>query len=103
MPSLFGQGIPAMGDVLLATRLRSRLFMARIDRQGRCRARESLVARTGFEPVISGLKGRRPGPLDERAGSRIGIIADPLHGKPVVGGEGFEPPTSSMSSWRSPS
>src|SRR5690348_1429795 len=27
----------------------------------------TLVARTGFEPVISGLKGRRPGPLDERA------------------------------------
>ncbi len=26
-----------------------------------------LVARTGFEPVISGLKGRRPSPLDERA------------------------------------
>ena len=26
-----------------------------------------MVARTGFEPVISGLKGRRPSPLDERA------------------------------------
>src|SRR5437762_6457853 len=29
--------------------------------------RQLLVARTGFEPVISGLKGRRPGPLDDRA------------------------------------
>src|SRR6202521_497723 len=26
-----------------------------------------LVARRGFEPLISGLKGRRPSPLDERA------------------------------------
>ena len=26
-----------------------------------------LVARTGFEPVASALRGRRPGPLDERA------------------------------------
>ena len=26
-----------------------------------------LVARTGFEPVISALRGRRPEPLDERA------------------------------------
>lgn len=25
------------------------------------------MARTGFEPVISALRGRRPGPLDERA------------------------------------
>ena len=28
---------------------------------------EQLVARTGFEPVISALRGRRPEPLDERA------------------------------------
>ena len=28
---------------------------------------EFLVARTGFEPVISALRGRRPEPLDERA------------------------------------
>lgn len=28
-----------------------------------------LVARTGFEPVISALRGRRPEPLDERAKS----------------------------------
>jgi hypothetical protein len=27
------------------------------------------VARAGFEPAISGLKGRRPSPLDERAES----------------------------------
>ena len=27
-----------------------------------------LVARTGFEPVISALRGQRPKPLDERAG-----------------------------------
>jgi hypothetical protein len=26
-----------------------------------------LVARTGFEPVVSALRGRRPKPLDERA------------------------------------
>ena len=26
-----------------------------------------MVARAGFEPAISGLKGRRPSPLDERA------------------------------------
>ena len=26
-----------------------------------------VVARAGFEPAISGLKGRRPSPLDERA------------------------------------
>ena len=26
-----------------------------------------MVARTGFEPVISALRGRCPGPLDERA------------------------------------
>src|SRR5215510_9837354 len=27
----------------------------------------AMVARAGFEPAISGLKGRRPSPLDERA------------------------------------
>ena len=32
--------------------------------------RELLVARTGFEPVISALRGRRPEPLDERAKKR---------------------------------
>ena len=31
-----------------------------------------MVARTGFEPVVSALKGRRPRPLDERA-ERCGI------------------------------
>ena len=31
--------------------------------------RKLLVARTGFEPVISALRGRRPEPLDERAKS----------------------------------
>ena len=56
-----------------------------------------LVARRGFEPLISGLKGRRPSPLDERA------KPSDFAGIHVVGGEGFEPPTSSMSSWRSPS
>ncbi len=25
------------------------------------------MARTGFEPVVSALRGQRPGPLDERA------------------------------------
>jgi hypothetical protein len=34
-----------------------------------------VVARAGFEPAISGLKGRRPSPLDERARSRP-IIAE---------------------------
>ncbi|KAF0140901.1 MAG: hypothetical protein FD122_2074 [Stygiobacter sp.] len=29
--------------------------------------RRKLVARTGVEPVISALRGRRPRPLDERA------------------------------------
>ena len=28
---------------------------------------QTMVARTGFEPVISALRGRRPKPLDERA------------------------------------
>ena len=28
---------------------------------------KEVVARTGFEPVISALRGRRPKPLDERA------------------------------------
>jgi hypothetical protein len=28
---------------------------------------KSMVAHTGFEPVISALRGRRPGPLDECA------------------------------------
>ena len=31
---------------------------------------QKLVARTGFEPVISALRGQRPGPLDERAVKR---------------------------------
>ena len=61
------------------------------------------VARTGFEPVISGLKGRRPGPLDERAAPDTKLLPTRCGRKPMVGGEGFEPPTSSMSSWRSPS
>ena len=30
-------------------------------------AKEVLVAHTGFEPVISALRGRRPKPLDECA------------------------------------
>ena len=42
-----------------------------------CRVR--LVARTGFEPVISGLKGRRPSPLDERA--RICALRSPRSGQ----------------------
>ena len=68
-----------------------------------------LVARRGFEPLISGLKGRRPSPLDERA-RRHRLCRKRLRRTrqhhpvwPLVGGEGFEPPTSSMSSWRSPS
>ena len=28
---------------------------------------DRIVARTGFEPVVSALRGRRPKPLDERA------------------------------------
>ena len=59
-----------------------------------------LVARRGFEPLISGLKGRRPSPLDERAQAQ-GLCRKRSPAIPMVGGEGFEPPTSSMSSWRS--
>ena len=29
-----------------------------------------IVARAGFEPAISALRGRRPKPLDERAGQK---------------------------------
>ena len=43
-----------------------------------------LVARTGFEPVISALRGRRPKPLDERASMWAG--------RKMAGMEGFEPP-----------
>ena len=39
-----------------------------------------VVARGGFEPPISALRGRCPGPLDERAA------------KQVAGDGGFEPP-----------
>ena len=63
--------------------------------------RAQKVARTGFEPVISGLKGRRPGPLDERAKGESIVPDQTLPARRMVGGEGFEPPTSSMSSWRS--
>ena len=65
-----------------------------------------LVARRGFEPLISGLKGRRPSPLDERA-RRVDCARNTRRSVwtctayLMVGGEGFEPPTSSMSSWRS--
>lgn len=45
----------------------------------------SLVARTGFEPVISALRGRRPEPLDERAKS------DKTQ-HTMAGMEGVEPP-----------
>ena len=41
-----------------------------------------LVARTGFEPVISALRGRCPWPLDERA------INDTVD---LAGDRGFEP------------
>ena len=40
-----------------------------------------LVADTGFEPVISALRGRRPGPLDQSA---MGILL-------LAGDPGFEP------------
>ena len=43
---------------------------------------ETVVARTGFEPVISALRGRCPWPLDERA---IHDIVD------LAGDRGFEP------------
>ncbi len=33
--------------------------------------KEKIVARTGFEPVISALRGRRPKPLDERASVKL--------------------------------
>ena len=44
-----------------------------------------MVARTGFEPVISALRGRRPEPLDERAKS------DKTQ-HTMAGMEGVEPP-----------
>ena len=44
-----------------------------------------LVARTGFEPVISALRGRRPEPLDERAKSDKTKHT-------MAGMEGVEPP-----------
>ena len=47
--------------------------------------RELMVARTGFEPVISALRGRRPEPLDERAKSE----KQTAH---MAGMEGVEPP-----------
>ena len=34
-----------------------------------------IVARAGFEPAISALRGRRPKPLDERAGLKY-LIQD---------------------------
>ena len=34
-----------------------------------------MVPRTGFEPVISGLKGRRARPLHQRGGNTISSIA----------------------------
>ncbi len=39
----------------------------------------SCVARTGFEPVISALRGQRPEPLDERAKLQTEIYAKPLN------------------------
>ena len=50
---------------------------------------EMLVAHTGFEPVISALRGRCPRPLDECALRQM------------VGDTGLEPVTSTMSTWRS--
>ena len=43
---------------------------------------ETVVARTGFEPVISALRGRCPWPLDERA------MYDTVY---LAGDRGFEP------------
>ena len=37
--------------------------------------RPDMVPRTGFEPVISGLKGRRARPLHQRGGNTISSIA----------------------------
>jgi hypothetical protein len=42
----------------------------------------TLVAHTGFEPAISSLRGRCPGPLDECATNTFSLMA---------GEEGFEP------------
>lgn len=38
------------------------------------RCEEGMVARTGFEPVISTLKGWRPRPLDERATTKARFL-----------------------------
>ncbi len=46
------------------------------------KCRKYIVARTGFEPVISALRGRRPKPLDERALKiKIVNLNIQLHGK----------------------
>ena len=52
-----------------------------------------LVARTGFEPVISALRGRRPEPLDERAiyNGTIGVSR-----RLLVARTGFEPVISAL-------
>ena len=62
--------------------------------------RDRVVARRGFEPLISTLKGWRPGPT-RRPGRAHRLLPTRPRSNLVVGGEGFEPPTSSMSSWRS--
>lgn len=59
-PPLGGGAAPAVSSRRGDARYRSRL-------SGRDSANKSVVARGGFEPPISALKGRRPGPLDERA------------------------------------
>ena len=51
-----------------------------------CQAFSEIVPRTGVEPVISALKGRRPRPLDERGTSRLLCANDiivPHHGYAV--------------------
>ena len=40
-----------------------------------------VVARAGFEPAISGLKGRRPSPLDERAPDEPRLSGSRQHGR----------------------
>ena len=62
-----------------------------------------LVARTGFEPVISALRGRCPWPLDERAlesncTHSLPACQDRITVKKVAGDRGFEPRLSDSES-----
>src|SRR5262245_54092644 len=57
----------------------------------------SVVARAGFEPAVSGLNGRRPSPLDERASAPTSLAGfHPSPAPPCAGRLGRMEPGS----WR---